>query len=270
MSVSHEKCPFCPKEFRGEFEPRNVNENAFLLCSTHVWATHGDKMFSCPRNRGKMKSFWRSDGDCSYCGSIAPEAFFAAIAAGQELVPTDKDYKVYVGGVNGQDFKFDHLNQDQMRQFIVLLTDKKLNMPEPFYVRPFFIGQINTHVPPPVDRTARQLLDGSPVTEDHREIQPSGMQKNYVVLSPEERQKGFVRPVRRSYIHVGTDATWQGNVLVKHGANGCGTRTTMGLALAETYARDPEFYSGTFCCGCQKHLPLDQFVWDGTKEGLGT
>ena len=66
------------------------------------------------------------------------------------------------------------------------------------------------------------LTDGSPVTPDHREIDPkTGMQKGYVVLSAEERAKGFVRPVRRSYVHVG-----------------CGTVTTMGRALAETYARD--------------------------------
>jgi hypothetical protein len=106
---------------------------------------------------------------------------------------------------------------------------------------------------PPVDRTARVLTDGSPVTDDHREILPSGMQKGYVVLSAEERSKGFVRPVRRSYRH-----------------NTCHSTTTMGIALAETYARDPEFYDGTFCVNCGAHFPLDQFVWEGTNEILGT
>ena len=33
------------------------------------------------------------------------------------------------------------------------------------------------------------------------EILPNGMQKCYLVLSEEERAKGFIRPVRRSYIH---------------------------------------------------------------------
>jgi hypothetical protein len=90
------------------------------------------------------------------------------------------------------------------------------------------------------------LADGSPVTPDHREINPdTGQQKGYVVLTPEERAKGFIRPVRRSYIH-----------------KPCGVVTTMGAALAETYARDPKFYSGTFCCACRKHFPLDQFIWD--------
>lgn len=50
------------------------------------------------------------------------------------------------------------------------------------------------------------LTDGSPVPEDggHREIDLStGMQKGYVVLSDAERAKGFIRPVRRAYVHVG-------------------------------------------------------------------
>jgi hypothetical protein len=110
---------------------------------------------------------------------------------------------------------------------------------------------------PPVDRTKRVLTDGSPVTDDHRDIQPSGQQKGYVVLSDEERRRGFVRPVRDSYVHVA-----------------CGVATHMGRALAETYARDPEFYSGTFCVGCRKHFPLADgsggyaFKWDdGTGVG---
>lgn len=107
------------------------------------------------------------------------------------------------------------------------------------------------------DRSKTTLTDGSPVTLDHREIDPrTGMQKGYVVLSAEERAKGFVRPVRRSYIHLK-----------------CGVVTTMGHALAETYARDPFFYSGTFCCGCRAHFPVGEdgeFIWVGTKEKVGT
>lgn len=98
------------------------------------------------------------------------------------------------------------------------------------------------------------LTDGSPVTPDHREIDPkTGMQKGYVVLSEDERAKGFVRPVRRSYVH-----------------KTCGVVTTMGVAIAETYARKPNFYSGTFCAGCGTHFPLDQFLWDGTDEMVGS
>jgi hypothetical protein len=105
--------------------------------------------------------------------------------------------------------------------------------------------------------TKTTLTDGSPVTPDHREIDPqTGMQKGYVVLSAEERAKGFVEPVRRSYVHAK-----------------CGAVTTMGQSLAETYARDPEFYSGTFCATCRDHFPVGEageFVWDGTDQKVGT
>ena len=98
------------------------------------------------------------------------------------------------------------------------------------------------------------LTDGSPVEPDHRDIDPAtGMQKGYVVLCPEERAKGFVRPVRQSYVHTK-----------------CGVKTIMGLALAETYARDPKFYSGTYCCGCGTHFPVAEFMWAGTNEAVGS
>lgn len=101
------------------------------------------------------------------------------------------------------------------------------------------------------------LTDGSPVTDDHREIDPTtGMQKAYVVLSDDERAKGFVRPVRNSYKH-----------------EKCGAVTTMGQSLAETYARDPYFYSGTFCAKCCSHFPVGEdgeFTWVGTDEKVGT
>jgi hypothetical protein len=72
-----------------------------------------------------------------------------------------------------------------------------------------------------------------------KKILPNGQQETYLVLSDEERKKGFVMPVYRSYVHLK-----------------CGERTSMGLTLCETYARNPEFYGGTFCCACGKHFPL--------------
>ena len=92
-----------------------------------------------------------------------------------------------------------------------------------------------------------ELTDGAPVPEDrsHVELPPSGQQRGYVVLSPEERAKGFVKPLRRSYVH-----------------KKCGSSTKMALSIAETYARDPRFYNGTFCVGCGTHFPLWQFVWE--------
>ncbi len=128
---------------------------------------------------------------------------------------------------------------------------------------------------PPVDRSQQVLTDGSPVPEDrsHTQDRGDGQQKDYVVLSANERKKGFVRPVRDSYIHVGVgghevDPSNPAKSGLK--APGCGVLTRMGLILAETYARDPKFYNGTFCVGCGKHFPLDQFVWADTDEIVGS
>lgn len=99
-----------------------------------------------------------------------------------------------------------------------------------------------------------------PVTDDENDpglskIGPDGQQETYLVLSDEERAKGFIRPVRYSYKHLE-----------------CGGITTMGTELSETYARDPHFYGGTFCATCRSHFPVGehgQFVWtdDGSKVG---
>ena len=85
--------------------------------------------------------------------------------------------------------------------------------------------------------------------------EPTEQADTYLVLSAEDRAKGFVRPVRTAYKH-----------------EKCGTTTTMGLAIAETYARCPEFYGATYCVQCRMHLPVGaqgEFVWldDGTKVG---
>ena len=45
----------------------------------------------------------------------------------------------------------------------------------------------------------------------------------------------------------------------------------MSRDLAETYARDPQFYSGTFCTACRGHFPVGEageFTWyenDGSE-----
>jgi hypothetical protein len=106
----------------------------------------------------------------------------------------------------------------------------------------------------PVDRSARQLSGGGAVTEDHRETKSNGQQKGYVVLTEAERAKGFVRPVRDAYRH-----------------SKCGKITTMSRDIAQTYARDPFFYSGTFCTTCRGHFPVGEdgeFTWyenDGSE-----
>lgn len=90
-----------------------------------------------------------------------------------------------------------------------------------------------------------------------RKIEPdTGMQESYLVLSDEERAKGFVEPVRYRYVHLK-----------------CGKSTTMGQAIAETYARNPEFYGGTYCAHCKTHFPVGEngeFIWYGTIQKVGT
>ena len=82
---------------------------------------------------------------------------------------------------------------------------------------------------------------------------PGPQAEVYLVLSDEERAKGFVRPVRSSYIHTK-----------------CGGLTKMGSALAETYAREPRFYGATYCVHCTAHFPVAEFQWDGTSETVGS
>lgn len=106
----------------------------------------------------------------------------------------------------------------------------------------------------------RTLTGGRQIYPSHREILKegarAGQQRDYVVLADEERAKGFVCPVRRSYKHLK-----------------CGGVTTMRQELAETYARNPHFYSGTFCCHCATHFQVGEkgeFVWVSTDEKVGT
>ncbi len=167
------------------------------------------------------------------------------------------------------------------------------------------------------DKSKRATTDGQPPRpgfEDASAPAPTdatGQHGAYWILSGEERAKGFVRPVRRQYVHVGppgpkhplvdltpeqheryaqigyvkfeaypktdesavTGRYWTQAQLDAAG-KGCGSVTTMGLAIAETYARQPVgFYDSTFCCRCGKHLPVGaagEFVWDGTDERVGT
>lgn len=137
-----------------------------------------------------------------------------------------------------------------------------------------------------------------------------GQHADHWVLCETERAKGFVRPVRDAYVHVGLfgpthplrDLTEEETGRFKqfgyvkfeaypegsHGAvtgkfwtqqdldkinKGCGVRTTMPRSIAESYARQPNYYGSTFCCGCGTYLPVGasgEFVWDGTTERVGT
>jgi hypothetical protein len=105
------------------------------------------------------------------------------------------------------------------------------------------------------------------------QTEETGQHKGYIVLCPAERAKGFVRPYRDSYKHIGAPQQLEGDAAENYPqqvrSGGCGTVTTMGRALSETYARQPTFYSHTFCVHCNRHLPVAEFVWtqDGARVG---
>lgn len=107
-------------------------------------------------------------------------------------------------------------------------------------------------------RTPVAPLDGK-VTDDPNDpairrgvdTKQTQQHEKYLVLSVEEREKGYVRPVRLTYVHTR-----------------CGVATSMGRVIAETYARDPKFYGSTYCMGCRMHLPVAEFKWeDGSVLG---
>lgn len=139
------------------------------------------------------------------------------------------------------------------------------------------------------------------------DTEPQDQNEVYLVLSEAERRRGFVRPLRLSYRHAGIagpryplrglmdgeQERYAGAGYAKYeeypsgtGAlgrfwtqaqldaigKGCGAVTTMNQAIAETYARRPDFYGATFCVGCGMHRPVGvngEFVWtdDGTRVG---
>lgn len=127
---------------------------------------------------------------------------------------------------------------------------------------------------------------------------PDGQFADHWVLSEAERAKGFVRPVRHSYQHVGrpgptfplVPVTPEQAALFNDGSEddfvmyepypegfrgsalgrfwtqadinaigkGCGGVTHMPQAIAETYAREPRYYGSTFCCGCRAYLEVGE------------
>lgn len=107
----------------------------------------------CPRrlaNAGGPFSFVNEhkvtwDGrQCSYCGSLHPDDFMQWVREGYKLDVTDKDYKIYLCNAPTKSptgkFYFYHLSEDQMKEFVDLYNQNKLNFGEfHFAVFPFFM-----------------------------------------------------------------------------------------------------------------------------------
>lgn len=140
------------------------------------------------------------------------------------------------------------------------------------------------------DTPALCTTNGRPVEDVRRsQTNETGQHDGYIVLCPDERAKGFVRPYRDAYkhvgpricgLHVGPDGATVCFMDPGHAGpcgtatgprpHACGSVTTMGRALSETYARDPSFYGATFCVACNKHLPVAEFVWTADGQPVGS
>lgn len=134
-----------------------------------------------------------------------------------------------------------------------------------------------------------------PLLKEHH---PDGQQKAHMVLSAEERAKGFTRPLRDSYVHSGAGpfcgeahtnadgsvsnctgapdhegecSSWMEEGRFQLHESGCDATTKMGSSIAETYARNPDYYGSTYCSGCGAYFPVGEFgefTWhDGSKVG---
>jgi hypothetical protein len=130
----------------------------------------------------------------------------------------------------------------------------------------------------------------------------------YLVLSEDEIAKGFTRPYRDEYKHVGSRPTYSLRDLteeeidlwvtpddgdetfvkfeqypdIKNPSTGrfwtrgelekpaCNAVTSMARQLSETYAVNPKFYGSTYCVGCSMHRPVGEFIWVADGETVGS
>ena len=99
------------------------------------------------RGSGKNRDTWdyrTEDGpwQCSWCGSVHPEYFLVRLRLGDELGPTDKDYKAYLDYDNSHyKFYYQHLSLEQRHEFIDMLNAQRINFGFPGYFTrlPYFI-----------------------------------------------------------------------------------------------------------------------------------
>ena len=75
---------------------------------------------------------------------------------------------------------------------------------------------------------------------DYGDKQDNGQYENYPTITDGE----YKNPVRSLYRH-----------------NRCKAITAISNEIAETYAKDPKYYSHTFCGQCRDHLPVSEFLW---------
>lgn len=82
---------------------------------------------------------------------------------------------------------------------------------------------------------------------DYGERQDDGQFERHPTID----EGDFEQPVRHKYRH-----------------ESCGEVTTMSDSIAKSFARDPNYYSKTFCAECGDYFPLDEFEWVDGGESL--
>lgn len=75
---------------------------------------------------------------------------------------------------------------------------------------------------------------------DYGEKREDGQYENYPTIDEGE----FEQEPRTTYIH-----------------EECETRTKMSSDLMKSVARDPSYYTKTFCAGCGEHVPVEEVEW---------
>lgn len=80
---------------------------------------------------------------------------------------------------------------------------------------------------------------------DYGEKRPDGQYENYPTID----EGAFEQEPRDTYIH-----------------ETCGSKTTMTGDLPESVARDPEWYTRTFCAGCGEHVPVEDVEWEDGED----
>lgn len=80
---------------------------------------------------------------------------------------------------------------------------------------------------------------------DYGEQREDGQYEDYPTIDDGE----FVQAVRAYYTHTE-----------------CGSRTHMSKSLAESVARNPEYYTKTYCAGCQEHVPVSEVEWGDGED----
>jgi hypothetical protein len=122
--------------------------SVFKYSTEDKWMIH-----AAPMSKPNLSQY-RS---CSYCGSMHPEDFLKFIEEDWIVIPTDKNYKVYIEKHSGKliessgmefpevlesgKFYYQHLSSDQAKQFYDLWKSfqMKIGPPGNFYVLPYFI-----------------------------------------------------------------------------------------------------------------------------------